>query len=116
MTIEEVATISHEPLHYALAFFGWFLYNLLIFNVSKDKIDNDGKRFNYKSYIGKYWDNWLFTFCLAPVLVYYMQDLTVLFGKWLEKDIPELEIYYLGSGVLTEVIYYLLSKITKLRA
>ena len=107
--------MTHETLHYALALFGWFLYNLLIFNVSKDKVDNENKRFNYKAYVSKHWDNWLFTLCLAPVLVYYMADLIVLFSQWLERDVPELEIYYLGSGVLTEIVYYLLSKLTRLK-
>ena len=101
--------------HYILAFGGWFLYNLLIFNVSKDKLDEANKPFHWKTYRNKQWDNWLFTFCLSPFLVYYMSDILVLFGEWLERDIPELEVYYLGCGVLTEVIYYLLSKIVKLR-
>lgn len=108
--------MNHEPFHYVLALGGWFLYNLLIFNVSKDRLDERDKPFHWDAYKAKHWDNWLFTFCLAPVLVYYMSDLTVLFGEWLEKDIPELEIYYLACGVLTEVIYYLLAKIIKLRS
>ena len=102
-------------IHYLSAFAGWFLYNLLIFNVSKDKLDDQDKPFHWRTYKKKHWDNWLFTFCLSPFLVYYMSDILILFGQWLERDIPQLEVYYLGCGVLTEVIYYLLSKIVKLR-
>jgi len=101
--------------HYFLAVIGWVLYNLLILNVTKDKLDEEDKKFVWKSYKSKHWDNWAFTFLLAPVLVFYMQDIIVLFGHWLEKDIPKLEVYYLGCGVITEVIYYLLAKIVKLR-
>ena len=107
--------MTHNILHYILAIAGWILYNLLILNVSKDKLDDVNKHFHWKSYKRKHWDNWAFTLLLSPFLVYYMSDIVTLFSEWLGRDIPKLEIYYLGCGVLTEVINYLLAKIVKLR-
>ena len=107
--------MMHTFFHYLLAIAGWVLYNLLILNVSKDKLDEQDKQFNWKTYKRKHWDNWAFTLLLSPFLVYYMKDIVILFSEWLGRDIPQLEIYYIGCGVLTEVIYFLLSKIVKLR-
>lgn len=99
-----------ETIHYLIALFGWFMYNFLMFNLDKDKDDAKGKAFNYKKYAATHWDNWIFTFLLAPVLVYYMNDITELMGHWLDREVPHLDIYYLGCGVLTEIVYYAISK------
>lgn len=103
-------------MHYIIAIAGWVLYNFFIFSKTKDASDDKGVYFNYKKYINKQWDNWAFTLLLAPVLVYYMDDIRMLVGLWLGRDVPHYEIYYLGCGVLTELIYYGFSKMASLRS
>lgn len=95
----------YVPLHYFIALAGWFIYNFLLFNLAKDKIDKKNKAFPYHAYLIKNWDNWLLTLILAPVLVYYMQDIVNLIGHWFSVKLPTYEIYYLGVGVLTELVY-----------
>lgn len=101
--------------NYLIALFGWFIYNFLLFNLDKDGKDDKGLHFNYNKYVSTHWDNWLFTLLLAPVLVYYMDDILTIIERYTDKKFDHLDIYYLGCGVLTELVYYGLSKLNKLR-
>lgn len=52
------------------------------------------------------WDNWLLTFLLAPVLVWYLPDIIALINTRLNAELQTLEVYYLGAGPLTEVVLF----------
>jgi hypothetical protein len=102
-------------LDYVLALAGWLLYNFFLFTTHKDITDAQDKDFDYKAYAHKNWDNWLFTFLLAPVLVYFIVDIVDILANLFNTEIVFYEIYYLGCGVLTELIYIGIERLRNLK-
>lgn len=76
---------------------GWIAWTFFMLSVYKD--DNE-KTFNFRAYFWEYWDNWVASLVMIPVLIYvgYKKlDLGVIGGGgWSE-------LYYLGSGFVTEL-------------
>jgi hypothetical protein len=50
---------------------GWIAWNWFWFAVEKDKSDDLDKRFDYRDYARKHWENWVWTLLLVPILLYY---------------------------------------------
>lgn len=90
---------------YGIAFFGSLLYNYFLFNREKNKADKQNKKFDWRQYFSKTWDDIGFTILCAPVLVYYMVDIVNIIRHWFYEDLPYFSIYHLGVGVLTQVVY-----------
>lgn len=90
---------------YLAAFSGWLLYIIFDFSVNKDKDDVSDKSFMYKNHFFKRWDNWLFSFLLAPWFAYDLVDILALIEDASGKKIPFFSFYYLLVGVFTELFY-----------
>lgn len=93
-------------MQYAIAFFGSFLYNFILFVISKGNSDKQDLDFDYKKYLKINWDNWALTVFLAPVLVWYMPDIVDLLNSKMSLELAEHKIFYLGAGPLTEVVLF----------
>ena len=116
MELTEIILNETPPLRdYLFGFLGWVIYEVYKFKSDKDKDDALDIKFDVAKWFDKEWDNALFSFLLIPVLVYYLDDILALISLWMGKDIPMYEVYYLGCGVLTELIYFLMLKLSKLR-
>lgn len=93
-------------MEYGIALFGSLIYNVILFVIAKNKCDRDSVDFLYGKYCKMNWDNWLLTFLLAPVLVWYLPDIIALINTRLNAELQTLEVYYLGAGPLTEVVLF----------
>lgn len=91
--------------NYFLAFFGSFLWNFFVFQKAKDKVDATNLDFPYKDYLKKNWDNWFITTMVAPVLVWFLPDIIATLNSSFGSSIVLYKLYYLGAGVLVEVMY-----------
>lgn len=98
-------------MNFLIAFFGSVVYNIILFVFAKDNCDKEGKPFPYLVYARMNWDNWLLTFCVAPIVVWYLADILTLINHFFGLSMPVLEVYYLGAGVLVEVMYFGLTKL-----
>jgi len=86
-----------NPIGAAIA--GWVAFNFLALSLYKD--DNE-KTFALKSYAGEHWDNWLASFFLIPVLLFIgAKGLNITID---EKHLEWNDLYYVGSGFITEAL------------
>jgi hypothetical protein len=95
---------------YLVTLAGWFIYNFFIFNLAKDVVDKNDEDFHYAGYLKHNWDNWVLSLSLSPVLVSYLPDILGIINDWTSWNLKPYAIYYLGVGVLVELIYYLIYK------
>ena len=86
-----------------LSFFGWILFNFLMFNVYKDKFDKQGKELDYKKYLSKNWDNWLLTLLFIVPTALFAPDITKFLADHYGKTVGFYKFFYLGTGVLSEI-------------
>jgi len=100
----------HDPQRhlkqFAIAFFGSLVDNYILFVIAKNNCDQAGKEFEYVKYFKMNWDNWILTFLLAPVLVWYLPDIVALVNTHLSTELQEYKIFYLGAGPLTELVLF----------
>ena len=99
--------------HLLLAFYGWLVWNVLMFSLEKDKLDAENKRFNVKRYFRIYYDNMLVTAVFTPILVVFANDLWIYLMDFLGKDFEFSDIAYLGIGVFVTFIYWIIKKFAK---
>lgn len=105
---------------YLIALFGSIIWNYALFSIAKNKCDAVEMDFPYRKYLKFNWDNWLLTALCAPVLVWYLADivsmLNYLFTHFnINVQLPMLEVYYLGAGVLSELILFGIFKLFGLK-
>lgn len=98
-----------------LSLLGWLMWNFGLFSFEKDKADDLNQDFDIRHYIKCYWDNWVLSLIMVPILI-------ILGIKGLGLDaIPMLDIehlkwsdsYYLGAGFFAEALKYYLAKLRK---
>lgn len=99
---------------YGFAFFGWFLWTVVLWSFSKNKSDAVKQPFDWRGYFKETGDNSAVSFlCIFP-LVWWMDDICsgVTFLLHYVPGVPEtftwpvLDINYLGAGVLAELVYF----------
>lgn len=106
---------------YIVAFVGWFVWNLALFTISKNKNDALEIPFPYKKYFNETWDNWLFSLsCILP-MVWYMEDICSIFTSVVHKfggdwSWPVYEINYMGCGILAELLYFVIEWVLNKKA
>ena len=113
----ENTEILHEHIwyenHLLLAVYGWLVWNVLIFSLAKDKNDERGKRFNFKAYFVKHWDNMLVTAIITPVLVLFAPTLWMYLMGFVDKSYAFSDVAYMGVGVFVTFIYWIVRKFTR---
>ena len=83
--------------------FGCLVWNFIKFSDEKDKYDDRDEAFPYSKYLGKNWDNLVKSLMLA--LVFLILGKEVLhFIVPLDGQITWSDSYYVGSGLVAEVI------------
>lgn len=97
---------------YGVAFIGWFLWTILLLSIAKNKTDALSQRFNWGKYLYENADNWVVSLVSMLPLVWYMEDicslLTILVHyTGAEWSWPVMEINYMGCGILSELLYFL---------
>ncbi len=95
-------------------FYGVLGYNWLHFMWTKDGYDESRKRFSFKRYTLKTWDNWVWTFIFIPVVAVYAEQLFYYFMQYFEKDWLFYDAVYLGGGILSGIVYLLFKRLAKL--
>lgn len=105
-------------MNYVIAFFGSILWNFALFSIAKNKCDKEDIEFPYMKYCKANWDNWTLTTLCAPIMVWYLVDIVALVNYLLTNlnvQLPMLEIYYLGAGVVSELILFGIFKLLGLK-
>lgn len=95
-----------------ISIFGWLAWNVIIFRIDKDQLDEQGKDFPLKQYVLQSWDNWLASACMIPLLL-YMGYRGLGFDVLGNIDIQKLQwsdAYYMGSGFFTEAVIFAIKK------
>lgn len=92
------------------ALYGVIAYNWLSLSFTKDGYDNTRKKFIFKSYARKRWDNWVWSLMCVPIIVVYGDQLFYYLMEYFKRDWEFLEVIYLLAGALAEFLYYLLKK------
>lgn len=83
------------------ALLAWLAWNVILFSFHKDE---DEEKFNVKSYVLATWDNWLASLVSIPVLL-YLGAKGFNFKQFSLGDGMDFgDFYYLGSGLIVEVL------------
>lgn len=98
-----------------LTLLGWLAWNFGLFSYEKDKADDMDQPFPIGKYIGKYWDNWVLSLLIVPILI-----IAGIKGLHLEaipigdfKGMKWSDAYYLAAGPLAEILKYYTTIIIK---
>lgn len=91
------------------ALFGWLAFNFILFRMEKDTYDSANKAFPLGAYVQKTWDNWIASLVIIPALLYVGYN-KLDFGIIGEHPIAWSDLYYLGSGIITELLIKAISK------
>ena len=103
--------IDWEHNHYFLAFYGLLAYNIIEWSFTKDGYDKNSRKFSFRKYALKTYDNWIAGLALLPVVVWFGPDILNWINTLLGTSIEWRDAMYLGVGVLVQVIYYLVKRI-----
>jgi hypothetical protein len=93
-----------ENVH-VLAAYGFLIYTVLMFVLTKDKYDAEDKTFSVKMYLRHNWDNWLLSVILVPIIAFKAEGMWQGLMDWMSKDWQFYDIYYLGVGAVVEALY-----------
>lgn len=95
-----------------IAFVGWLAYNFLVFSMQKDTYDDQGKALLVSEYARKYWDNWLASLFMVPILLYFgYKGLGLdVFGALDLEHLQWSDAYYPAAGFLTELVISAIKK------
>ena len=89
--------------NYHIALIGWLAWNVAVFSFTKDDADDANLAFDVKSYAKTHWDNWLASLFMIPVLLIIgTKQLGMDALAALEIKMKWSNLYYLGSGFITE--------------
>lgn len=85
---------------YISTLYGTLLFIVVMLRRDKTKLDEAGKKFNWKNYKEQSWDNWLMALVVVPGVVHWAPDLFsfVYEGEWHSG-------IYAISGFLVEYAY-----------
>src|SRR5687768_9470783 len=89
-----------------IALMGWLAYNFLMFSMEKDTFDDQGKAFMVLDYARKYWDNWVASLFMVPILLYFgYKGLGLdVFGFMDIENLQWSDAYYPATGFFTEAV------------
>lgn len=89
-----------------ISFFSWFAYNVIMFRIKKDEFDDKDLEFKLSSYVSHTWDNWLSSLVMVPILLWLGYRQLHIIDDPLTgiKNVKWNDLYYLGSGFITELI------------
>lgn len=79
---------------------GWVAFNVVMLSMYKDEHE---QTFNLSSYAKEYWDNWLASFVMIPVLLYFGYKQLGL-GLIEMEHVKWSDAYYVCSGFAVELI------------
>ncbi len=91
--------------------YGVLGYNWLHFMWTKDGYDESRKRFSFKRYTIRTWDNWVWTILFIPIVAIYAEQIFYYFMKAYEKNWEFNDAVYLGGGLLSGFVYYIIKKL-----
>jgi hypothetical protein len=88
-------------------FLGWVAWNWFELSLTKDESDQRDEVFDLKKYTYKKWDNWVLTFIVATILFFVGHaGLGLALVKTFDEKMEWSDLYYLGSGFITELIIF----------
>lgn len=94
-------------MNFLMTFIGWFGWNWFEFTQAKDDYDARDEPFNVKHYIGKKWDNWIWTLIVATALyIIGYRGLGIDLVQTFDEKLQWSDLYYFGSGLFSEMISY----------
>lgn len=96
-----------------LTLLGWGLWNLIEWNLEKNKADDQDKDFDGAAYRKKKKDDWIVSFFVAVfLLVVGHMGLGLDLLRVVDSEHPAKwsDLYYAGSGFLYEVLKFLIKK------
>lgn len=94
-------------LNFYVTVIAWMAFNAIKFSIIKDKLDDEGKHFPIRQYIEKTWDNWLASALCVPLLLWIgYRQLDIITNPVAEhtSTLKWNDIYYLFSGVISEIV------------
>lgn len=79
----------------------WFAWNALLLSLDKDENE---KSWTLRTYANEHWDNWLASLAMIPILLFLgLKGLNL--GQFnLNTGFDWGDVYYLGSGFITEAV------------
>lgn len=92
-------------MEYLEAFFGSFVWAVILWSIAKNPYDSKKIDFPYGQYCKQNIDNWLVTLACAPILVWYLPDIVSIINERTGWNLKFYKIYYLGVGVFVELLY-----------
>jgi hypothetical protein len=98
--------------NFLIAFAGWVAFNVILFNIKKDSSDAIGESFPVKKYIAEYWDNWLASLVMIPILL-HIGSKGLKIPDFGYGEIGWNDIYYPAAGFATELVIIAIKKIKK---
>jgi hypothetical protein len=97
-----------------IAFYGWALYNIVIYFFEKQKADKLHEEFNYIRFGKEHLDNWIVTLAVVPLVVMYgpsIHNFTMsLTERFFGFSFGWYDFFYAGPGPFIELIYFLGTK------
>ncbi len=93
------------------ALYGVIAYSWLHFMWTKDGYDEGRKRFSFKKYAQRTWDNWVWTILFIPIVAVYAEQIFYYFMKAYEKTWLFNNAVYLGGVLLSGFVYYIIKKL-----
>ena len=100
--------------HWFWAVYGVLMYNFLAYMYTKDGYDNTRKKFRFPIYFKKRWDNWAWSFLFVPLVVIFGTEIFYYFMQAYEKDWEFNKAIYLLAGPLSELVYFLFRKVSRI--
>ena len=98
----------------SLALYGWFFFNLLLLGFSKDKEDEQQRRFNIKIWWQYHWDNVFISLSAVPIIIVFRAELwKLIVNNWIGKDWEYNSLTLLGAVPLIQLIYFFIRKISR---
>lgn len=89
-----------------IALFGWFAFNVMKLRIEKDEYDDTGKTFPVKEYVSKNWDNWLWSLCGVPILLFAGQEAFHIINISEDSSLKWGDSYYLAAGFVPELLLF----------
>ena len=95
-----------------LAMYGVVAYFILLWSLSKDKYDHDEKKFCFKKWWSKNYDNFLVTMVIVPLVIIYDEEVVSIIKRIFDYEIQTNSFVYILSCPIVDLLY---SAVNKLR-